>query len=178
MEPNQLKKIVVPAVVVAGLILAVGGLFLLNDPGSTGTVVTKLDLSGNSSMEGMSGSLPPTDSTEYKDIGAEGLSKFGTLRWVKEKRASKGRRSQSTTLAGSLMRHVFDTTANSNEPTTFPLGRLVVGWQRGIPGMKPGGIRRLYIPAKLGYGSQDKGDIPPNSDLVFEIKLIRANGGS
>jgi FKBP-type peptidyl-prolyl cis-trans isomerase len=41
--------------------------------------------------------------------------------------------------------------------------------------MKPGGIRRLYIPAALAYGPKGFGaDIPPNADLVFEIKLLHS----
>jgi FK506-binding nuclear protein len=39
--------------------------------------------------------------------------------------------------------------------------------------MKVGGIRRLYIPAQFAYGSQNKPGIPANSDLVFEVKLLR-----
>ena len=52
------------------------------------------------------------------------------------------------------------------------LGRLIRGWQEGVPGMKPGGIRQLIIPAALAYGSAGSGSVPPDADLVFEIKMI------
>ena len=39
--------------------------------------------------------------------------------------------------------------------------------------MKVGGIRRLVIPSAQAYGSQRAAsNIPPNSDLVFDIELI------
>jgi FKBP-type peptidyl-prolyl cis-trans isomerase len=55
---------------------------------------------------------------------------------------------------------------------TFPLGNLIQGWQAGIPGMKPGGVRRLLIPSDLGYGPHGRGQIPANATLVFEIEMI------
>ena len=70
----------------------------------------------------------------------------------------------------------FDTTEKDDKnPATFPLNRLIKGWQEGVPGMKPGGVRRLKIPASLGYGANAKeDDIPANSTLVFEIELIES----
>ncbi|HEX3152849.1 MAG TPA: FKBP-type peptidyl-prolyl cis-trans isomerase [Gemmataceae bacterium] len=67
----------------------------------------------------------------------------------------------------------FDSRRSPADPITFSLNGLIQGWQQGIPGMKPGGIRRLFIPAALGYGAAGSPpNIPANADLVFEIKLI------
>jgi FKBP-type peptidyl-prolyl cis-trans isomerase len=69
---------------------------------------------------------------------------------------------------------VFDS-SRGGKPATFPLDNLIKGWQEGIPGMKPGGVRRLKIPASLGYGAKGAGGvIPPNATLVFEIELIES----
>ncbi|MBT1444445.1 FKBP-type peptidyl-prolyl cis-trans isomerase [Shewanella sp. JM162201] len=52
-------------------------------------------------------------------------------------------------------------------------GRVIKGWDQGIVGMKVGGKRRLQVPAHLGYGERQIGNmIPPNSDLLFEIELL------
>jgi FKBP-type peptidyl-prolyl cis-trans isomerase len=67
----------------------------------------------------------------------------------------------------------FDARRSPADPITFDLDNLIQGWQQGIPGMEPGGIRRLHIPSALGYGADGSGtSIPPNADLVFEIKVI------
>ena len=69
----------------------------------------------------------------------------------------------------------FDSSFSRGEPISFPLGNVIPGWQKGVPGMKIGGVRRLTIPSKLGYGEQGAGaSIPPNSDLVFTIQLVDA----
>jgi FKBP-type peptidyl-prolyl cis-trans isomerase FkpA len=45
-----------------------------------------------------------------------------------------------------------------------------------VPGMKVGGTRRLIIPADMAYGSQSPApNIPRNSDLVFDIELVKIN---
>ncbi|MEK6701163.1 MAG: FKBP-type peptidyl-prolyl cis-trans isomerase [Planctomycetota bacterium] len=70
---------------------------------------------------------------------------------------------------------VFDST-RAKEPATFPLDRLIQGWQLGIPGMKVGGVRRLTIPWQFAYGERGAGgDIPPRADLVFSIELTAVN---
>ncbi|MBY0111519.1 MAG: FKBP-type peptidyl-prolyl cis-trans isomerase [Phycisphaerales bacterium] len=67
---------------------------------------------------------------------------------------------------------MFDST-RGKQPATFPLNRLIKGWQQGVPGMKPGGIRRLTIPYPQAYGENGRPPvIPAKADLVFIIELI------
>lgn len=69
----------------------------------------------------------------------------------------------------------FDSSFKRGEPMAFPLNGVIQGWQKGVPGMKVGGIRRLTVPAALAYGVDGAGeDIPPNSDLIFVIQLVDA----
>jgi FKBP-type peptidyl-prolyl cis-trans isomerase len=67
---------------------------------------------------------------------------------------------------------IFQSSKDTGQPFTAPLSNLIKGWQDGIPGMKPGGVRRLVIPAAQAYGSQAQPGIPANSDLVFDIELV------
>lgn len=67
---------------------------------------------------------------------------------------------------------IFDASADG-QPATLSLSQVIEGWQKGIPGMKVGGSRRLLIPAAQGYGAQSpSASIPANSDLVFDVTLI------
>ena len=66
---------------------------------------------------------------------------------------------------------IFDASSAHGGPQTFPLSGVIAGWQEGIPGMKVGGERELFIPASLAYGSQGNAAIPPNSALVFLVTV-------
>ncbi|MCW1907787.1 MAG: FKBP-type peptidyl-prolyl cis-trans isomerase [Candidatus Saccharibacteria bacterium] len=68
---------------------------------------------------------------------------------------------------------IFQSSLDTGNPFTSPLANLIQGWQTGIPGMKEGGTRRLVIPAAQAYGSTERPGIPANSDLVFDIQLIK-----
>ncbi len=78
----------------------------------------------------------------------------------------------------------FDTSLeDEGEPFPFVLGlgQVVAGWDEGIVGMKPGGVRRLIVPPELGYGAQGSDDVPPNAVLTYDIELVafgRATGGT
>lgn len=68
---------------------------------------------------------------------------------------------------------IFQSSHDFGDPATFPLERVIAGWTQGVPGMKVGGTRRLVIPSPLAYGSvRAAANIPPNSDLVFDIELV------
>lgn len=75
---------------------------------------------------------------------------------------------------------MFD--AESSFEFTLGAGDVIKGWDQGLIGMKVGGKRKLVVPPKLGYGKRGCGpDIPPNSELHFEItlkKLIKGGNGS
>jgi len=68
---------------------------------------------------------------------------------------------------------VFDET--KEKPAIFPLKRLIVGWQIGVPLCKVGGKIKIIIPSNLGYSIRTRAaKIPPNSILVFEIEVLDA----
>lgn len=67
---------------------------------------------------------------------------------------------------------VFDSSYERGEPATFPLNRVVKGWQEGIPLMPVGSKFKFTIPPDLGYGSRAMGPIPANATLIFEVELL------
>lgn len=66
----------------------------------------------------------------------------------------------------------FDSSRERNEPATFPLGRLIPGWQEGVPMMRVGETWEFAIPSDLAYGERNREPIPNGSTLLFEIELI------
>lgn len=65
-------------------------------------------------------------------------------------------------------------TSVGRTPFTFTLGSggTIPGFDRGVIGMKVGGVRRLIVPPELAYGAAGNQSVPPNSNLVFEIELL------
>lgn len=66
---------------------------------------------------------------------------------------------------------IFDSTA-TGASSTFVLGKVIPGWQKGVPLISKGGKITLYIPPSLGYGGGVAGPIPANSKLIFDIELV------
>lgn len=59
-------------------------------------------------------------------------------------------------------------------PVRFMLGdgAVMEGWEVGINGMSIGEVRYLMVPPSMGFGAKKIGNVPPNSTLQFEVKLL------
>lgn len=70
---------------------------------------------------------------------------------------------------------IFDSSRQRNSPYKVALGtgQLIKGWEEGLPGMRVGELRRLWVPAKMAYGEMERKNIPANSNLIFEIELLQ-----
>lgn len=72
----------------------------------------------------------------------------------------------------------FDSSLDTpgRDPLQFVVGggQMIPGFDYGVRGMRPGGVRTVLIPPFLGYGARPPGGsgIPANSWLVFEIHLV------
>lgn len=73
----------------------------------------------------------------------------------------------------------FDSSRDRGEPFSFKLGagQVIRGWDEGIALLKVGDRAILTIPAELGYGAQENGNIPANSVLVFDVELMDVQEG-
>lgn len=74
---------------------------------------------------------------------------------------------------GSLINgKVFDSSYDRKCPEAFRVNDLISGFQIALVNMHIGDHWIVYIPAEMGYGSRNAGDIPGNSTLIFEIELL------
>lgn len=54
----------------------------------------------------------------------------------------------------------------------LPANQVIPGFSQGLQMSGRNGVVRLCIPGALGYGAQESGPIPANSDLVFQVEVI------
>jgi len=72
---------------------------------------------------------------------------------------------EGTTLDGK----VFDSSYQRNDTVTFPLNRVIEGWQDGLMFCDEGSEVTLWIPSELAYGP--RGPMGPNQTLKFKVEL-------
>jgi FKBP-type peptidyl-prolyl cis-trans isomerase FkpA len=72
----------------------------------------------------------------------------------------------------------FDSSYKRNEPTSFPLNRVIKCWTEGVQKIKVGGKARLTCPSAIAYGEKGagNGEIPGGATLVFEVELLEVKG--
>ena len=66
----------------------------------------------------------------------------------------------------------FDSSVRRGEPTSFPLNRVIDGWQEGVQLMGVGDKVEFAIPWQLAYGPDGKGPIPGGATLLFTVELL------
>jgi FKBP-type peptidyl-prolyl cis-trans isomerase len=123
--------------------------------------------------------------TAYQAPDGESWVRFSSGVMIHELRPGSGlapRVGQTVSVAyiGTLPNtgSVFDQ-SRTDKPLVFQMGSkdLIKGFSAGLLGMRPGGKRRVYLPAAWAYGDKGSpGKIPPNQDLIFELELLSVTG--
>jgi peptidylprolyl isomerase len=69
----------------------------------------------------------------------------------------------------------IDSTLERGLPLQLRVGEApLTGMNEGLIGMRPGGKRRLVIPASLAYGDEGvPGLVPGGATIVIEVELLR-----
>ena len=70
----------------------------------------------------------------------------------------------------------FDNSYKRGTPLTIQVGSVIPGWTEALQLMPVGSKYKLYIPHQLAYGTNDMGQIPPGSVLVFDVELLEIKG--
>lgn len=77
---------------------------------------------------------------------------------------------------------IFDASSLQKKPIKVRLGRgeMIPAWEEMLPLLPAGTKLTLFVPARLGYGSQGLASdflndylVPPNTDLIFEMEVVK-----
>ncbi len=70
----------------------------------------------------------------------------------------------------------FDSSVDRGQPFTFVqgAGQVIRGWEEAVLHLRVGEKARFFIPYEAAYGEQGFQNIPPKTDLTFDIEVIAA----
>ena len=54
-----------------------------------------------------------------------------------------------------------------------PEAQMILGFKEGLKFLKEGDEAFLFLPYKLAYGEKGVRGIPPKSNLIFEVKIVK-----
>ena len=69
----------------------------------------------------------------------------------------------------------FDSSYKRGQPASFPVSKVIKGWQEALPLMRRGDIWKIWVPPELGYGRAGKGPVGGQETLIFQIELLDVN---
>jgi FKBP-type peptidyl-prolyl cis-trans isomerase len=161
--------------------LVMAGLFLFTAV-ATSVVVIIMVINQNKTTSSSSATTPASGKlagTELKNFTP--ISSVSSLQIIDTKVGTGAVATASSTVsvlytgAVAATGIIFQSSLDSGpQPVSLSLSNVIVGWQKGIPGMRTGGERRLIIPADEAYGANPPANsgIPANAPLVFDITLL------
>jgi FKBP-type peptidyl-prolyl cis-trans isomerase 2 len=86
------------------------------------------------------------------------------------------------TLTVAYIGWIYDPNAADNKGVMFDQGAdfsfvlgsndVIPGWNQGVVGMQPNGLRRIVIPPALAYGGNPLENVPAFSTLIFEVLVL------
>jgi hypothetical protein len=181
-EPSrqQMMRVLIPAGAIAVIVLLVAVLVASFDSGKPD------DGKGKGNTKG--GYPPPTGGTDVSKMsdGSDPVAEDAGLKEVDPKYPGlkyrdlkegdgdvikPGQKVRAYYTGWLTNGNVFDSSRKRGEATPFGLDGVIKGWTEGIPGMKVGVIRKLYIPGALAYPEGRPG-IPPGATLIFEVEIV------
>jgi len=177
-ESKSLATVLVPVAGVALIVVLVVVIGATNEPqatdkgGGPAAASSIVKGPGKAMSDGSDGG---TEDPDLKPIGDGGL-KYRDLKVGNGPDCPPGA-SVKAHYAGWLPNGTeFDASRkHGSDPIEFSLKGVVAGWTEGIPNMRVGGIRKLVIPAAMGYGARGQGKIPGGATLIFEVELVAIN---
>jgi peptidylprolyl isomerase len=114
-----------------------------------------------------------------KNVKSEGvISLNAQLQYKVLEKGEEGKEVLSTDTplihyTGKLMDGTVFGSSKDGNPIPLPLKETIIGFNKGIVGMKKGEKRVLYVHPELAYGMTSQ--LPPNSLLIFEVEVVEPN---